>query len=80
MNRRRGLDPIARIELRGQLKQLHAEGITILISSHILGDPSGRHFFGQSALIRQRAQCPGYRGELRHPVTGTASSGADLRD
>jgi ABC-2 type transport system ATP-binding protein len=33
-----GLDPIARIELRAQLKQLQAEGITILISSHILSD------------------------------------------
>lgn len=33
-----GLDPIARIELRTQLKQLQAEGITILISSHILSD------------------------------------------
>jgi len=33
-----GLDPIARIELRGELKQLQAEGITILISSHILSD------------------------------------------
>jgi ABC-type Na+ transport system ATPase subunit NatA len=31
-----GLDPIARIELRAQLKQLQGEGITILISSHIL--------------------------------------------
>jgi ABC-2 type transport system ATP-binding protein len=33
-----GLDPIARIELREQLKQLQAEGITMLISSHILSD------------------------------------------
>jgi len=33
-----GLDPLARIELRGQLKRLQAEGITILISSHILSD------------------------------------------
>ncbi len=33
-----GLDPIARIELRAQLKQLQGEGITILISSHILSD------------------------------------------
>jgi ABC-2 type transport system ATP-binding protein len=33
-----GLDPIARIELREQLKRLRAEGITILISSHILSD------------------------------------------
>jgi ABC-2 type transport system ATP-binding protein len=31
-----GLDPIARIELRAQLKQLQPEGITILISSQIL--------------------------------------------
>jgi len=33
-----GLDPIARLELRQQLKQLNAEGMTILISSHILSD------------------------------------------
>jgi ABC-2 type transport system ATP-binding protein len=33
-----GLDPIARLELRHQLRQLNAEGITILISSHILSD------------------------------------------
>jgi ABC-2 type transport system ATP-binding protein len=33
-----GLDPIARIELREQLKRLRAEGMTILISSHILSD------------------------------------------
>ena len=33
-----GLDPIARIELREQLKQLQIEGITILISSHMLSD------------------------------------------
>lgn len=33
-----GLDPLARIALREQLKQHHAEGVTILISSHILSD------------------------------------------
>jgi len=33
-----GLDPIARLFLRRQLKQLNAEGITALISSHILAD------------------------------------------
>jgi ABC-2 type transport system ATP-binding protein len=33
-----GLDPLARIALREQLRQLHATGITILISSHILAD------------------------------------------
>lgn len=33
-----GLDPLARIDLRKQLKQLNAEGVTILISSHILSD------------------------------------------
>lgn len=33
-----GLDPIARLDLRRQLKELNAQGITILISSHILTD------------------------------------------
>ena len=33
-----GLDPIARLDLRRQLKELNAEGVTILISSHILAD------------------------------------------
>ncbi len=33
-----GLDPLARIELREQLRQLNHEGVTILISSHILSD------------------------------------------
>jgi ABC-2 type transport system ATP-binding protein len=33
-----GLDPIARIELRERLRQLQAQGMTILVSSHILSD------------------------------------------
>lgn len=33
-----GLDPLARIDLRRQLKELNAQGVTILISSHILAD------------------------------------------
>ncbi len=33
-----GLDPMARVDLRQQLKQLNAQGITVLISSHILSD------------------------------------------
>ncbi|MFZ3216752.1 MAG: ABC transporter ATP-binding protein [Candidatus Acidiferrales bacterium] len=33
-----GLDPLARVELRGQLQRLNRQGITILISSHILAD------------------------------------------
>jgi len=33
-----GLDPLARIDLRRELKELNAQGITILISSHILAD------------------------------------------
>src|SRR6266853_2252667 len=33
-----GLDPLARIRLREQLKRLHSEGVAILISSHILSD------------------------------------------
>lgn len=33
-----GLDPLARIDLRHQLRELNSQGITILISSHILAD------------------------------------------
>ncbi|MCG8363384.1 MAG: ABC transporter ATP-binding protein [Pseudanabaenales cyanobacterium] len=33
-----GLDPIARIEYRATIKLLHQQGVTILISSHILSD------------------------------------------
>ena len=33
-----GLDPLARIQLRDQLRALHQRGVTILISSHILSD------------------------------------------
>jgi ABC-2 type transport system ATP-binding protein len=33
-----GLDPLARIDLRHQLRQLNAQGITVLTSSHILSD------------------------------------------
>jgi ABC-2 type transport system ATP-binding protein len=33
-----GLDPIARMDLREQLKKLNADGVTIFISSHILND------------------------------------------
>ena len=33
-----GLDPLARIQLREQLRRLHTEGVAILISSHILTD------------------------------------------
>ena len=33
-----GLDPLARVDLRDQLKRLNQEGITILLSSHILAD------------------------------------------
>jgi ABC-2 type transport system ATP-binding protein len=33
-----GLDPIARLRLRDLLRELHSQGLTILISSHILAD------------------------------------------
>jgi ABC-2 type transport system ATP-binding protein len=33
-----GLDPLARVDLRKQLVQLNTQGITMLISSHILSD------------------------------------------
>ncbi|MEM1097784.1 MAG: ABC transporter ATP-binding protein [Planctomycetota bacterium] len=36
-----GLDPLARAELRDLLNQLAAEGVTVLISSHILTELSG---------------------------------------
>jgi ABC-2 type transport system ATP-binding protein len=36
-----GLDPIARIELRDQLRRLADEGRTVLVSSHILTELSG---------------------------------------
>jgi ABC-2 type transport system ATP-binding protein len=45
-----GLDPIARLELREQLTRLNAEGVTILISSHILSDLED--ICTQIALIR----------------------------
>jgi len=33
-----GLDPLARLELRRQLKELNRRGVTMLVSSHILSD------------------------------------------
>ena len=33
-----GLDPVARVEVRNIIKSLQAEGMTILVSSHILSD------------------------------------------
>jgi ABC-2 type transport system ATP-binding protein len=33
-----GLDPLARVDLRDQLQRLNQQGITILLSSHILAD------------------------------------------
>jgi ABC-2 type transport system ATP-binding protein len=33
-----GLDPLARVDLRDQLRRLNQQGITILLSSHILAD------------------------------------------
>jgi len=57
-----GLDPLARIELREQLKSLNREGVTILLSSHILSDledicsrvafiESGRNVAGAGSVL-----------------------------
>ena len=62
-----GLDPLARIELREQLKSLNREGVTILLSSHILSDledictrvafiASGRNVAGEGSVLTLGAQ------------------------
>ena len=64
-----GLDPMARLELREQLKQLQSQGVTILISSHILSDLED--ICTQIALIgdgRNAADAEGYSViQLRAP-------------
>ena len=57
-----GLDPLARIELREQLRSLNGEGVTILVSSHILSDledicsrvafiATGKNVFGEGGTL-----------------------------
>lgn len=71
-----GLDPLARIQLREQLKRLHAEGVAILISSHILSDledictrivfiAEGKNVQeAQTAALAAGARAPAVRCEL----------------
>jgi ABC-2 type transport system ATP-binding protein len=56
-----GLDPIARIDLREQLKKLNAEGVTIFISSHILSDLED--ICDRVALITAGKNAVGDRGQ-----------------
>jgi ABC-2 type transport system ATP-binding protein len=66
-----GLDPLARIDLRHQLKQLNAQGITVLISSHILTDLED--ICTRVALIAQGRNAPDATGqsvvELQKPMS-----------
>lgn len=77
-----GLDPIARIELRAHLKQLQLEGITILISSHILSDLED--ICTQIALIgegRNATDADGHSTiQLRAPQTQTRIYEIELMD
>jgi ABC-2 type transport system ATP-binding protein len=61
-----GLDPLARIELRRLLRALNAEGITMLISSHILADLedicSRVTFIAAGRLAGESAATPGVAG------------------
>jgi ABC-2 type transport system ATP-binding protein len=61
-----GLDPLARIELREQLKRLNREGVTIFLSSHILNDledicsrvafiERGRNLPGEGSVLTLRS-------------------------
>jgi len=79
-----GLDPLARIHLREELKRLHAEGVAILISSHILSDledictrivfiADGRNVpETQSAPLAAEAHSPTIRCECEFEGAGDA--------
>ena len=83
-----GLDPLARIDLRGQLKTLNREGGTILISSHILSDledicsrvaliAAGRNAAdaeGRSVLTLQAVESPRVSCDIE--VVGDAAAAA----
>jgi ABC-2 type transport system ATP-binding protein len=68
-----GLDPLARVELREQLKLLNREGVTILISSHILNDLED--ICGRVALIANGRNAPDSDG---HSVLTIASAATAL--
>jgi ABC-2 type transport system ATP-binding protein len=73
-----GLDPLARVDLRNQIAALNSQGITVLISSHILNDleeictrvafiAEGRNAMdasGQSVIEIQRRKSPALMFEV----------------
>ena len=68
-----GLDPLARIQLRGLLKELNREGLTILLSSHILADLED--ICTRVALIAGGHNASGPDGQSVLTLTGTGPFG-----
>jgi ABC-2 type transport system ATP-binding protein len=69
-----GLDPLARVELRGLLKELNREGLTILVSSHILSDLED--ICGRVALISGGRNPAGGEGESVITIAGERATPA----
>jgi ABC-2 type transport system ATP-binding protein len=71
-----GLDPLARIQLRGLLKDLNREGLTILLSSHILADLED--ICTRVALIAGGHNASGPDGQSVLTLTGTGAVHSSL--
>jgi ABC-2 type transport system ATP-binding protein len=70
-----GLDPLARIELRELLKELHREGLTIFLSSHILSDLED--ICTRVALIAGGRNAAGADGQTVVTLSGASASGPE---
>ncbi len=78
-----GLDPIARIEMRNVIKRLQAEGVTILISSHVLSDLedfcTSVGVMEKGRLVESaRLQALYERSNVQNIIVGTTGELADL--
>ncbi len=84
-----GLDPLARIELREQLKSLNREGVTIFVSSHILSDledicsrvafiSAGRNLAGPDSVLTLRAEEHGNELTCEIKVRGNTQRAREL--
>src|ERR1700690_1708220 len=71
-----GLDPLARIQLRGLLKDLNRDGLTILLSSHILADLED--ICTRVALIAGGHNASGPDGQSVLTLTGAAAAHSNL--